>query len=260
MIINLEDIGSYRGAFKMAAVFWLIGAKYKVGRDTDGLGFFLNIKVKDDSHERRHEVEANLDVARALGGQIEEIKLELPIFDEDKIFVSDFLSRHNVLNEDLVMGLNPGAFRPSHRWLPQRWAQLADQLIEGYKAKIIIIGQKRDAKMIGEIVALMKKPALIATHLTLKQLAALIKRFNLFITNDSGPMHIAAAMQTPIIALFGPSDICEFSPYCNQDKYQIVQKDIDCRRTCYNFYCQDNKCMALITAQDVLEAARRILG
>ncbi|HDZ76996.1 MAG TPA: glycosyltransferase family 9 protein, partial [Candidatus Omnitrophica bacterium] len=260
MLINLEHVSSWTGAFKMAILFRLIGAKYRVGRDTDRRGFFLNFKIKENSKEPKHAVEINLDVARALGAQIEDIKLEVPVFGEDRKFVSDFFDQHSVSDKDTLVGLNPGAFRPSRQWFKERWAQLADWLIEERGYKVIITGGENEREMINGIVNLMeKKSAITATSRTLKQLAALLERLNLFITNDTGPMHIAAAMQAPLIALFGPGDIHKFSPYCSGDKCIILRKDVECTRPCYKFKCNDRKCMELITVDDVMQVVRGVL-
>lgn len=259
-ILNLENIGSYNGAIKMAILFWLIGCKYKVGRDTDGRGFFLNVKVKDDSQDSKHEAEVHLDVARVLEAQISEIKLELPVFEEDNAFVSNFLTQQGVSSNDLLIGFNPLSFRAYQRWPKERWISLGQQMIKKYRGKIIIIGQRSGQETINEIAnAIDKKRVMIAAELTLKQLAVLMKRFNLFITNDGGPMHIAAATQTPLIALFGPGDIHKFSPYCSSNKCVIVRKKVNCRRPCHKIKCNDRKCMELITVEDVIKAVEGIL-
>jgi ADP-heptose:LPS heptosyltransferase len=260
MLINLQRTSSWGGSFKMAILFWLIGGKYKVGRDTDGRGFFFNFKIKESSQEHKHEVEANLNVARALGANIDEVKLELPIFDEDRIFISNFLTRHDISDKDLLIGLNPGAFHPSRRWLEKRWAQLANRLIGKYSCKIIIISHKTEKKIVDGIANLIeKKPIIVAKNLSLKQLAALIEKLDLFITNDTGPMHIAVATQTPLIALFGPGDIHSFSPYCSSNKSVIIRKEVNCRRPCRKFKCRSRKCMELITVEDVMKAVEGIL-
>jgi lipopolysaccharide heptosyltransferase II len=260
MQINLEHISSWAGALKMAFFFRLIGAEYRVGRDTDGKGFFLNFKVKENSREPKHAVEANLDVARALGANIEKITLEVPVFDKDREFVSDFLAQYDVSDNDLLIGINPGTYRPYGRWFKERWAQLANVLIEECGCKVIITGGESEREMINEIVNLMREKSIItATTLTLKQVTTLLKRLNLFITNDTGPMHIAAAMQTPLIALFGPGDIRKFSPYCSNDKCIVLRKDVDCQRPCYKFKCDNRKCMELITVDDVMKEVRGIL-
>ena len=261
MLINLERISSWPGAFKMGVLFSFIGAKYKVGRDTDKRGFFFNFKIKENSQERRHAVETNLDVARALGARVREVKLELPLFDKDREFISRFLSPCDILDTDLLIGLNPGSFRFYGRWFKERWVRLANKLVEEYGCKIIITGGESERELINEIAKLIDKKSIItAINLTLKQLTALIERFNLFITNDTGPMHIAAATQTPLIALFGPGDIHKFFPYGNSDKCLIVRKEVSCQRPCYKFKCKNRKCMELITVEDVMKAVRGILA
>lgn len=260
IVINLERISSWIGAFKMAIFFMLIGGKFWIGRDTDGRGFFFDFKIKEKTLEHKHQVELNLDVCRALGVDIKEVKLDIPILDGDRIFISDFLKLHDISDKDVLIGFNPGAFRPSRRWFEGCWAGLAERLIKEYGCKIVITGDSSEQKMIEEIARLAgDKRLIIATNFTLKQLTALLERLRLFITNDSGPMHIAAAVQTPIIALFGPGDNYQFSPYPQSDKYIVIRKETNCRRPCYKFKCRNHKCMKLISVDDVLIAARRIL-
>src|SRR3989338_10638556 len=93
---------------------------------------------------------------------------------------------------------------------------------------------------------------------TMKSLAAMIKRCHLFITNDSGQMHIAAAVGTPIVAIFGSTDPSETSPLC--DKYKIVRKPVDCS-PCWKRECPtEHKCMDLIEVSDVMDAVKEMLG
>jgi ADP-heptose:LPS heptosyltransferase len=260
MAVNLENIASFKGALKMALLFWLIGPKYKVGRDTDGRGFFFDLKIKENSRQARHEVEFNLDVARALGASVSQINLELPIGSEEKDSIREFLCKNNFSQDELIFGLNPYAFNPLHRWPRQRWADLADRLIEEYHCRIIFIGQDGDGENIRNITRDMKNASLAVTQFNLRELTALIARFNLFITNETGPMHIAAAVQTPMVVLFGPTDINKFSPYCRPDKCQILRKELSCRDKCDDRHCrQNNMCLDLISVEDVLEAVRRIL-
>ena len=95
-----------------------------------------------------------------------------------------------------------------------------------------------------------------ATDFNLQESAALISRMNIFITVDTGLMHIASATQTPIIALFGPGDIHKFSPYRNS-KISIVRKDIRCFRPCFKYNCKTCRCMDLFEVNDVLEEVKK---
>ncbi|MFH1777507.1 MAG: glycosyltransferase family 9 protein [Candidatus Omnitrophota bacterium] len=260
LLINLEHISTWPGALKMAALFSMIGARYKLGRDTDGRGFFFNLKVPESVRDHKHEVEANLEVVRLLGADVSEVKLEAPVFDEDRKYVDDFFSAYDLGKKYLLIGLNPGSFRFYDRWPCDRWVRLCECLIEKYKCIIVVTGGESEKGLVGDITTRLKdKPVVPAINFTLKQLAALIERLDLFITGDSGPMHIAAAAGTRLIALFGPGDVHKFSPYTSRDKYIIIRKEINCPRPCYKFKCQNNQCMGLITVQDVSQAAEELL-
>lgn len=262
LAINLENIASWRGSFKMAFLLHLISAKYKVGRDTEGRGFFFNLKVKEKSHEQKHEVETNLRVVRALGADLKDASLELPLFEENKKYVSDFVIRSGISENDLIIGINPGAFKPVCRWLEERWAMLSDKLIDAYGGKLVIIGQNKDKAVIEKITSLMKNKPLLAIDFKLKALAVLIQKFNIFITVDTGPMHIAAAVNTPLVALFGPTDVNKFSPYCKAGRCELVIKSPECKcAPCYLFNCnKKHQCMEMITVDEVLCSVRKVLG
>lgn len=261
LLINLQALDTFRGALEMMALFWLIGGKYKVGRDTDGRGFFFDLKIKEKRSENKHEVDINLEIAQALGAKVVNTKLETPVCKNDEKVVSDILSHYNISPDDILVGLNPGAFRPSRRWITERWAQVADKIVEKYKAKIIITGSESEKEMVQELANLMKfNPITLAGKLSIKQLAVLMKRLNLFITNDTGPMHIAVAMQTPLLALFGPGDVYRIGPYDQDYKRQaVIRKEIDCVRPCYKFSCKDMRCMNEISVQDVTNAVEDLL-
>ena len=242
----------------MAFLFSAIGAKYRIGRDTDRRGFFYNLKVPEGSLSSSHEVERMLDIARTLGAKIRNKDLEIPLFTDDRNYVTEFFSQHHIREDDLVIGINPGAFRPSRKWDKKKFALVADGLSKKYQARIIITGGKRDIKLANNISNLMIiKPIIVAGKTTLKQLAVLIQKCKLFITNDSGPMHIAAAVKTPLIALFGPGPL-EYSPYGDGKRHIVIKKEVDCS-PCYKMKCRSHKCMERISAGEVLQAAEKQL-
>ena len=256
LAINLEDVSSFMGSVKMAVFLWVINAKYSVGRNAHGRGFFFNLKVRDI--DMMHERNANLNVVGALGADITDMEVKFPLSEEDIKFVSDFLMQKGISPGDFVIGFNPGAFRPSRKWFNERWADLAEELIKEYKCKIVITGHSSEKDSMDKIIELNSR-IIAAEGLSLKQLSALIKRFDLFITNDSGPMHIAAILKTPVIALFGPGDINKFSPEYGGNKCYVVRKEADCWRPCYRYDCRQRECMASITVKDVLGAVRKVL-
>ncbi len=258
MAINLYNLFTLGGALKMALLMYSIGTRYRVGRDTDGRGFFYTIKVPDKRFSERHEVEYNLDVMQALGADIKDKGLEIPISDKDREYVRKFLKQNGITDEDLVIGLNPGAFRPSRRWNKEGFAQVADELTERYKAKILITGGPEEIELAQEIADVMKaKPAITIGKTTIRQSVALVKRCDLFISNNTAAMHIAAVVKTPLVALMGPCSL-RYSPYGNKDRFIMVKKEVDCS-PCYKFRCRKHLCMKLITVQDVMLAAEKQL-
>lgn len=256
--INLYNLFTLGGALKAAFLMYSIGVRCRVGRDTDGRGFFYTIKVPDERFSNRHEVEYNLDVMQALGANIKDKGLEIPISNKDREYVRKFLKQNGITDEDFVIGLNPGGFRPSHRWNKEKFARVGDKLTKKYKAKILITGGPEEIKLAQKIADMMTIEPIIATgEVTIKQLVSLIERCNLFISNDTGAMHMAAVMKTPLIALLGPGPL-RYGPYGDKNRYIIVRKDVECS-PCYKFRCRKHLCMKLITVEDVLQAAEELL-
>jgi ADP-heptose:LPS heptosyltransferase len=258
LVINLYRLYSFKGSIKMFLLFLAINGRYWVGRDTQKMGFFYHLKIPENLKDQKHEIELQLDIARALGATIDDTTMELPIQDSDKTFITDFLYKQGVSENDILIGFNPGGFRPSRHWFTQRWAQLADTLAESYRSKVIIIADKRDAADVESIAALVKYPVIKLSDLTLPQLVALIARLNLFITDESGPMHIACAVKTPLVALFGPGEVNKFSPYPPDKRYVVIKKDTQCS-PCYKFSCKKRECMSKISVDDVLSAVKTVL-
>lgn len=256
MAINLFRLIRIRGVIRMALLFYLIKAKYRVGRDTDGLGFFFNIKVPEKEGGPRHEVERILDVARTLGAGIIDKHLEICVSSEDRERASEFLRQNQILDSNLIIGLNPGAFIPSHLWGKENFAKLGDELVKRYQAKIVITGGPDEIELANEIAGMMQiKPIIAAGVMSLKQDAVLMERYNLFITSGTGGMHMAAAMNTPLIALLGP-DFVKYFPY--GERCAVIKKDVDCS-PCYKLKCKKHLCMELITVEEILEAAKDLL-
>ena len=155
--------------------------------------------------------------------------------------------------------IKPGGNWPLKRWPGEKWARLSDRLNEYYKGKIVITGATKDVRLAEDIASLMKTSSIIAAGKTsLKELGALCKEAELFISNDSGPLHIALSQKVKVIALFGPTSAQITGPY-GQGKYAIIQKDVGCTIPCYNLACGDNRCMKAITIEDVLKAVDNML-
>jgi len=180
---------------------------------------------------------------------------------EDEKKVEKFLKDNAVIEKDFLVGVNLGGNWLPKRWPVSRWAALIDRLIGELGLKVIITGSDSDAALIKEAKGLMKqKPIVAAGEFTLKQFGALSRRLDLFITADTGPLHIAnASGAKKIITLFGPTDPAVTGPY-PQGNAVILKKDVGCKIPCYKVDCKDNRCMAAITPEEVLGQVKLILG
>ena len=180
---------------------------------------------------------------------------------EAERYAIDFF-RANGLDGKTVIAINPGASHPVNRWSTALFATLADMLADRLKARVLIIGGADDMPLAEVIVNRTSSRPLVLTGKTdLLQLAAILKRCNLLVTGDTGPMHIATAVGTKVVALFGAADPVRTGPVGTG--HRILQAaDVAClpcrSRTCTNGV--QRECMEKITADMVEAAVREILG
>jgi ADP-heptose:LPS heptosyltransferase len=241
-------------------LFNLIQGKWIVGRNTKGWGFFLDGKGFDPDEVIKHEVEYLMDIAKLLDADSTWSELELFLSDDDRTHVRSFFEENGVSNERPVVGINPGGFRPNRRWMEERFASVADRLTSYHDAVVIFVGSRSDIPLVEKIRSQMKSSSISAAGKTsLRQLGALLEQLDLFITNDSGAMHIATAAKTPIVALFGPEAPNRYDPYCAEDMKVVFWKGVECS-PCLKIECSDLKCLKSITVEEVLTGAERLLS
>jgi len=246
-------------SFTKALIAALAGIKERVGYPTKKRSFLLT-KPVEESIEEIHKVEYFLNLAKAVGIYPKDVSYEFFIENFDKKFVKELLGANGVAPGDLLVVLCPGGNWDPKRWPKENFAKLADMLAGKLNAKIVIAGAKKDIGLGEDIKKMMNSwPIITCGKTTLKQLGALLERANLVIANDTGPMHMAVAMKTKAIALFGPTSPRITGPYGTGD-YRVIFKTEDCGVPCYDFTCRDNKCMAAIKVDDVFAAAGEMLG
>ncbi|HLD40569.1 MAG TPA: glycosyltransferase family 9 protein, partial [Candidatus Omnitrophota bacterium] len=260
LAINMRTLVSCLGALKMAFLFYLIGAKLRAGRDTSGRGFFLDIKAPEDDVGSLPEYEYDLNTVRALGVPAQFSLPEIPLSGEDDAYIDDFLKNCNIKSSDMIIGINPFASWRSRCWPIENFALLINALQKEFSCKIVITGSSDEVERALELQGLAGAEMAIASgKTTFGQLAALIKRCSLYITNDTGSVHLAAILQTPMIALFGAGDLKRFDPRNISKKAIVFHKDVDCS-PCDKVNCDSMKCLKEITPDEVIDAARNFLG
>lgn len=241
--------------FESAFFGYLSGAPFRIGYSLSGSDFLLTTRI-DIKNRYKPEIETCLDVVRAIGIDTYDKRPKLPLSQEAENYAGNFFAEHRILSSDLTICIHPGGYEEHTRWMLDRYAKVADVLINRYQAKVILLGSMADKEIIDNIIRWMsQKPILPDLGDSLQKLAAIIKRCDVFLGNNSGPIHIAAVVGTPVVAIFGAIHPLEhenkWGPF--GEGHIIVRKKIDCQ-DCHPGYCKDYKCMSMITVEDVLEA------
>jgi predicted lipopolysaccharide heptosyltransferase III len=244
---------------RAAFLTWASGARLRVGFNREGrLRGRAYHRVVPLTPGRRHAVEADLEALRILGLRARPVAPSLGLPPEAEAAAEDLLAHKRVSRDrDLVL-LHPGARWWFKAWPVERFAALADRIEEELEARVLIAGGPDDATTAEAIRWQMRRPAIsVAGETSVLQLAAVLKRCRLFVTNDNGPMHIAAAVGTPVVALFGPTDPAEWGPW--GDGHVVLYKGVDCRECWRRSACwrgEDN-CLRRIPVEEVMVAVRR---
>ncbi len=245
-------------SFTRALICRLAGIPQRVGYYTKKRGFLLTKRIKPVARDALHRIDYYLNIIEKAGLKVEDRYLEFFIDDKDVKFVDEFLNKKSIGKDGFLVAINPGGNWLPKRWPEVHWAILADKLITEFGARIIITGSYTDIYTAQKIRDLMKEKPIIASGVfNLKQLGALCKRLDLFITADTGPLHIANALGAKrIIALFGPTSPEITGPYPLKNT-AILSKDVGCKIPCYVVRCKDNRCMKAVTPEDVIEKIRK---
>lgn len=236
-----------------ALITFIAGIRMRVGYNTKRRGFLLTKKLNLPTRDV-HRVEYFLELARATGADTSKKDYEFFITESDRKRATRILESESVNYNDKIVALNPGGNWNPKRWPVDKFAELADQLIEKYRVKILITGAEKDKSLANEISSGMRnKPISICGKTKIRELASIFEMAKLVISGDSGPMHIAVSVGVNVVALFGPTSAGITGPY-GKGNYVVIRKDVGCNIPCYDFGCRDNRCMKAISVDDVIGA------
>jgi len=246
----------------------LAGIPHRAGLDSEGRGFPLTIPVRLDWLHPQHEVDTYLDVVRALGLHVGDVRPTFYPSPEDQVWAEERLRELGLMRAPLVAihpggAVNPGMALLAKRWLPERFAALADRLVEAWGVHILLVGGPGDQPALDAVMAASKHRAVIyqSGPATLGQLAALYEHCCLVIGNDTGAVHLAEAVGTPVVMIFGPSDPRVYGPYHGAGI--SVRQDVGCAGRCFApgrwiaTTC-DGRCISAVTVDDVWEALHAV--
>ena len=234
-----------------SALAYLLGAKERIGFADAGLPWLLTRRVQVRGLPSPAKI---MRLAACLGGDPSEASYVglLRIAQADRDAASRLLADAGVGDGALIaLGPTASGGRSHKNWIAERFAAVADAVAASRDAQVIIAGAAEDAPYADRIIAAMGRPALnLAGRTSAGQLAAVLERADLFIGIDSGPMHLAAAMGTPVVAVFGPSDPEQTAP--QGPGHVVISKRLACSPC--KWACETRDCMAEIGVEDVLQA------
>ncbi len=240
LVIDLQ------GLFKSGLLVHLARGKRKVGYDkTREFSYlFLNERIRPFD-PNKHAVLRYLNLARYLGADDAPIHFYIPSGKREREYIEGIIDG----SRQPIISINPMARWKTKQWNHRRFAELADKIHQQLGATVVFTGGKSDIEDVARIQSYMTCEAVnLVGKTTLKDLAYLFHHSKLVISTDSGPMHIAAAVGTPVIALFGPTSPLRTGPF--GEGHVVIKKDLPCS-PCFRKRCQTVDCMQQITVKDV---------
>ncbi|MDD5449865.1 MAG: lipopolysaccharide heptosyltransferase II [Candidatus Omnitrophica bacterium] len=243
-------------------ILWLAGIKRRIGYDKKW-GFLLTDRIPHKKQfGEKHEIDYNLDVIRSAGINTDDKALYVPVRPEARSKVEAILKDNGFTDKDEFIVMHPGASCPSKRWPAERFGWAADELIERFHKKVVVVAGTNDSKFAQETNYYIKNEALdLSGNLSVAELAALLEKARLLISNDSGPVHIAVALGVPVVVIFGRNQPgLSYRRWGPAGKHDIIlHKDVGCVN-CLAHNCKIGfKCLQAITVDEVVKASGRIL-
>jgi len=256
----------FQNAFEAAFLTFLAGVPRRFGYATDGRSLLLSDPLAvPDRRSPPHLVRYYWDLLKPLGMTGDPVAPKLVVFPEEEQAMEGRLVKGGLTASDVVVGINPGSTGGrAKRWLPERFAETADRLCRtiresrGQEASVVILGGKEEEELGQEIASHLSSRSLVLTGATtIRELMAALKRCEVLLTNDSGPMHVANALRVPVVGIFGSTDWRKTAPFGNADG--LVRQPVDCA-PCMLLDCPiDHRCMTRVTVDQVYEAATKQL-
>lgn len=251
-----------QNAFDAALITFLAGISTRMGYNRDGRRILLTEPVPFNGEDRKlHHIDYYLNLLRSVGIKAEISSPWIYLGIEERLAARNKL--HGLRRP--VLGINPGAtYGSAKRWLPERFAEVANWFIKDTNGSIVIFGSVKEIETADEIFIKIDREHKTKNHVlnlsgktSLRELISLISECDAFITNDSGPMHIAYAVGTPLVAIFGSTDPKLTGPVGKGNV--VVNADFECS-PCFDRTCRNNdmKCLYAVTSDDVYLAVKNI--
>ncbi|MBU2102099.1 MAG: glycosyltransferase family 9 protein [Candidatus Omnitrophota bacterium] len=241
-------------------ITFFAGIRLRIGWDRKN-SWLLTRRIPHTKHEGlRHESDYTLDIIRALGIAIVDTELYFPVSPDDEHQVETLLEEIGIRRGQEFIVIHPSASCPSKRWPSEHFVQLARTLRNETRLAIIVVASGPHDQS-AEALVTQKLALDLRGRLNVAQLGALLKRATIFISNDSGPVHVAAALHTPVISMFGRSD-----PGLSPRRWRPIgesafyfHKDVHCNVCAAHGCTKSFACLAAISPEEVARKAMEII-
>src|SRR4030043_811661 len=259
---RFDVVLDFHGILKSGVLSFLSGSPKRIGYDwrstKEGNFLFSNVKVKLPP-KRISRFQRNLLLLKGMGMEVEEPKYSLHIPPEDREYVASFFKASSAFLNKPLIAIHPGNSSKAifKRWMPDRYAQLADRLVRELNASVLFTWGGGELEGVEGIRKEMKEPSLLGPKTeSLTQLGEVYRNCDLYIGGDTGPMHIASLMGIPAVVIYGPTDPIVNEPF---GRHKKVRKEVGCN-PCRNRSCKELTCLKMTTVDNVFKATKEILG
>jgi len=258
--IELHSLYNKTSFIKPMIIGFLSKARIRIGPNTSNRGFFLNHKIKDErfvflpfSHRHRR-------IFKHMGIDKTGSDFNIQITNKVSIKINSLLFDFDIKKEDFVLLVHPGGNienRQDKLWPITNFIEIAQKLADEEKIKVVFVFGPSESSLIAQYANEFKNGLVALSNLSLMELAALIKRSNLLLSNDSGPMHMGVKLGVNTIGIFGPGDFQSYGAY-SSDNFIPVRKSIDCW-PCVDSRCSRKKCLDLVTKEEIKQLAKQYI-
>jgi heptosyltransferase-2 len=248
----------FPNSFESAAMTFFGRVPQRVGYATDGRGWLLTHSIKV-AGPKRHQVHYYLELASAVSAPVDHPSIEIAASPEEKSQARRLLASAGIAPDRKFLVLNPGAaYGSAKRWGEDRFAEAGDSLASEFDMDVAIVGSETERSIAERVQGLMRsRVAVLNGKTSLETLVGVISESSLILTNDSGPMHIGAALGVPTVAVFGATDDIVTGPWGRRTR--IVKEPVDCSPCMLRECPIDHRCMTRVSADSVAGAARELM-
>ena len=247
---------------RSALLTYATGARMRIGLDGRSRSRLYTHRIKDDGIPKT-VIEAYFQFLRGLDIKPSSLETKIYLTEDEKREARIYLHWLGIEVDQPIMGLHPGASWPAKVWPSDRFADLADRIAAKHNAQVLVTQGPKDREIVAEVSKKCVTNVKILDILPIRQLAAVLSHVAVYVANDSGPMHVAVAVGTKTIGIFGPGEENIWFPYSSSKGHLALRKDVWCH-PCHLDFCDKvgdgyMKCMKLLEVNEVFEKVKQRL-